>query len=73
MFHISIWGGLELCLGEIIPPKPSFGDGTEVCAWNTQGWQLETNMGVKFTQPWNSAAHNCKSSLRKCLLEYESN
>ena len=28
MFHISIWGGLELCLGGLSPPKPPRGDGT---------------------------------------------
>ena len=26
---------------------------------------------MKFTLPWNSAAHNCKSSLRECLFEYD--
>ena len=30
-----------------------------------------SNRGGKFTQPWNSAANNCKSSLHKCLFEYE--
>ena len=28
VFHISIWGGLELCLGGLSPPKPPRGDGT---------------------------------------------
>jgi len=32
---------------------------------------LKTNWGVKFTKPWNSAAHNCKSSLCHYLFEYE--
>jgi len=29
VFHISIWGGLELCFGGLSPPKPRRGDGTE--------------------------------------------
>jgi len=29
VFHVSIWGGLELCLGGLGPPKPPHGDGTE--------------------------------------------
>ena len=28
MFHISIWGDLELCLGGLSPPRPLCGDGT---------------------------------------------
>jgi len=36
------------------------------------GLSDRNNRGVKFTQHWNSAAHNCKSSLRKCIFEYES-
>jgi len=46
----------------------------QVCAWNVAypGFSYKSNRGVKFTQPWNCAAHNCKSSLRKCLFEYES-
>jgi len=39
---------------------------------HTQGWYVETNRGVKFSQFWNSAAHNCKSSLGKYLFKYES-
>jgi len=34
--------------------------------------RTKTNRVAKFTQPWNSSAHNCKSSFRKCLFEYES-
>jgi len=29
VFPVSIWGGLELCLGGISPPKPPHGEGTE--------------------------------------------
>jgi len=28
VFHVSIWGGLELCFGGPSPPKPPRGDGT---------------------------------------------
>jgi len=28
VFHISIWGDLELCLGGLSPPKSPRGDGT---------------------------------------------
>jgi len=28
VFQISIWGGLELCLGEVSPPMPPRGNGT---------------------------------------------
>ena len=28
MFHVSIWGGLELCLWGLSPQKPPCGDGT---------------------------------------------
>jgi len=38
----------------------------------TQDRKIKTNWVVKFTQPWNSAARNCKRSYRKCLIEYES-
>jgi len=46
----------------------------KVCAWifAHPGLSNMSNRGVKCTQPWNSAAHNCKSSLRKCAFEYES-
>jgi len=30
VFHISIWGGLELCSGGLSQPKPPRGDGTEL-------------------------------------------
>jgi len=32
VFHITIWGDLELCLGGLSPPKLSNGDGTESAA-----------------------------------------
>jgi len=28
VFHVLIWGGLELCLGGLSPPKAPRGDGT---------------------------------------------
>jgi len=28
VFHVPIWGGLELCLGGLSPPKPPRSDGT---------------------------------------------
>jgi len=36
VFHVSIWGGLELCLEGLSPPKPPLGDGTDVdtCSQN---------------------------------------
>jgi len=27
VYHVSIWGGLELCLGELSPPKPPVATG----------------------------------------------
>jgi len=30
VFHISIWGGLVLCLGGLSPQKPPRGDGTDL-------------------------------------------
>jgi len=33
VFHILIWGVLELCLGEVSPPKPPRGDGTGHKHW----------------------------------------
>ena len=46
----------------------------KVCSWNVvhPGLGDRNNGGVKFTQSWNSAAYNCKTSLRKYLFEYES-
>jgi len=29
VFHISMWGGLKLCMGRLIPSKPPRGDGTD--------------------------------------------
>jgi len=28
VFHISVWGGLDLCLAGLSPPKPPRGDWT---------------------------------------------
>jgi len=30
VFHVSIWGGLELCLGGAKPTKAPRGDGTDL-------------------------------------------
>ena len=38
----------------------------------TRSLSYRNNRELKFTQPWNRAAHNCKSSFRKCLFECES-
>jgi len=42
MFHISIWGDLELCLGGLSQPKPPCGDGT-VCIQIKLLRQLDKN------------------------------
>ena len=55
VFYISIWGGLELYLGEISPPKPHRGDGT--APRSTQGktsptfLERRTNLGFTNKSP----------------------
>ena len=40
VFHISIWGSLELCLGGLSPTKPSHGDGTEIFVNAVRIWLI---------------------------------
>jgi len=44
-----------------------------MCAWNVAhpGLSVRNNRRVTFIQSSNSAAHNYKISLRKCLFEYD--
>jgi len=46
----------------------------KVCTINSAnpGLPDRNNKGVNYTQPWNSVAHNCKSSLWKCHFKYTS-
>ena len=39
VFHVSNWGGLELCLGGLSPQKPPRGDGTGVNCKFITVWQ----------------------------------
>jgi len=47
VLHISIWGGLKLCLGGLSPPKPPRGDGTEVTFSATVSRLLPLQLGFE--------------------------
>ena len=46
VLHVSILGGMELCLGGLSLPKPPRGDGTAVQSMRrSMNWTLDDNMG----------------------------
>ena len=63
------FGGTQKKFGGNCPWMPSRGYGP-MYVWNFAhpGLSDRNKRRVKFTQPWNSAARNCKSSFRKCLF-----
>ena len=59
MFHISISGGLELCLGGINQPKPPRGDGNDTTFISPfyENTQTKLNSSTVANRPVNSLGH----------------
>jgi len=61
LFHVSIWGGLQLCLGWLRPQKPSRGDGTGLitfdldeirCSFKRDEFLLTLRFTNRFYNSW---------------------